>query len=283
MSRATSRYLPENYDPKQRYPAVAVGGSMSSVKEMMAGTYAGELSRRGVIGLAIDYRNFGQSGGAFRQREDPESKAADLSAAVESLSHRSDVSGAGLLGIFTSGGNVLYPASSNPRVKAIATVAGFFQSASLATLLHGGEEGIQLRHAQGQEATKLYDETHEIKLIKAYGGSAGEAASPGSKPYYEDPTRGNVPQWRNEFAVASWGAWVSWDPAAQAPHVQAPTLIVHSEKSAFPDQARAVYQNLKSPKQILWLKGAHYDFYDDAETVRSTADELAKHFYTYLS
>jgi fermentation-respiration switch protein FrsA (DUF1100 family) len=119
-------YLPENHDPNQRYPAVAVGGSLSSVKEMMAGTYAGELSRRGVIGLAIDYRNYGESGGIFRQREDPESKAADLSAAVEFLSRRSDVAGTGLLGICTSGGNVLYPASSDPRVKAIATVAGFF-------------------------------------------------------------------------------------------------------------------------------------------------------------
>jgi fermentation-respiration switch protein FrsA (DUF1100 family) len=276
-------YLPENHDPNQRYPAVAVGGSLSSVKEMMAGTYAGELSRRGVIGLAIDYRNYGESGGIFRQREDPESKAADLSAAVEFLSRRSDVAGTGLLGICTSGGNVLYPASSDPRVKAIATVAGFFQSVSIAPLLHGGEEGIELRRAQGQEATKLYNDTHEIKLINAYGGSANESASPGSKPYYEDPTRGNVRQWRNEFAVASWGAWIDWDPVAQASHVQAPTLIVHSEKAAFPDQARAVYENLRSQKQIVWAEGTHYDFYDDAETVRSTADELAKHFYTYLS
>ncbi|EXK26638.1 hypothetical protein FOXG_22903 [Fusarium oxysporum f. sp. lycopersici 4287] len=276
-------YLPENYDPNQRYPAVAVGGSMASVKEMMAGTYAGELARRGVISLAIDYRNWGQSGGAFRQREDPESKAVDFSAALEFLSHRSDVAGTGLLGICTSGGNVLYPAASDPRVKAIATVAGFFQSASIAPVLHGGEEAIKLKRDQGQEATKLYNDTQEIKLIKAYGGSANESASPGSKPYYEDPTRGNIREWRNEFAVASWGAWIDWDPVAQASLVQAPTLIVHSENAAFPDQARIVYGNIRSQKEIVWAEGAHYDFYDNAETVRFTADKLAKHFYTYLS
>jgi fermentation-respiration switch protein FrsA (DUF1100 family) len=256
---------------------------MASVKEMMAGTYASELSRRGVIGLAIDYRNYGESGGAFRQRENPESKSLDLSAAIEFLSHRSDVAGTGLLGICTSGGNVLYPAASDPRVKAVATVAGFFQSASIAPLLHGGEEGIKLRRAQGLEATKLYNDTQEIKLIKAYGGSANDSASPGSKPYYEDPTRGNIRQWRNEFAVASWGAWIDWDPVAQASLVQAPTLIIHSENAAFPDQARTVYENIRSQKEIVWAEGAHYDFYDNAETVRFTADKLAKHFYTYLS
>ncbi|KAF4979504.1 hypothetical protein FDECE_18042 [Fusarium decemcellulare] len=276
-------YLPETYNPNERYPAVAVGGSMSSVKEMMAGTYAGELARRGVISLAIDYRNWGQSGGAFRQREDPESKAVDLSAALEFLSHRSDVAGTGLLGICTSGGNVLYPASSDPRVKAVATVAGFFQSADVAPVLHGGEEVVKLKRAQGQEAIKLYNDTHEIKLIKAYGGSANESASPGSKPYYEDPTRGNIREWRNEFAVASWGAWIDWDPVAQASFVQAPALIIHSENAAFPDQARKVYANLKLQKEIVWGEGSHYDFYDNLETVRFAADKLAKHFSTYLS
>ncbi|KAF5674424.1 dienelactone hydrolase domain-containing protein [Fusarium denticulatum] len=275
-------YLPENLDPNQRYPAVVVGGSMASVKEMMAGTYAAELARRGVIGLAVDYRNYGQSGGAFRQREDPESKAADLAAAIKFLSRRPDVAGTGLLGICTSAGNVLYPAASDPSVKAVATVAGFFPSASVAPLLHGGEEVIKLRRAQGQEATKLYNDTQEIKLIKAYGGSANESASPGQKPYYEDVTRGNIRQWRNEFAVASWEAWIGWDPVEQASLVQAPTLIIHSEKAAFPDQARMVYSNLKSQKEIVWMEGAHYDFYDDAEVVRSAADKLAQHFHTYI-
>lgn len=256
---------------------------MASVKEMMAGTYARELSQRGIISLAIDYRNYGASGGAFRQREDPASKAADLSAAVEFLAQRSDVAGTGLLGICTSGGNVLDPASKDSRVKAVATVVGFFQTGSIAPLLHGGAEGIALRRAQGQEAAKLYDDTHEIKLIKVYGGSAGESASPGSKPYYEDPTRGNIRQWRNEFAVASWAAWIDWDPVAQASLVKAPTLIVHSEKAAFPDQARAVYEKLGVQKQIVWVEGMHYDFYDNAETVRSAADKLAEHFHAYLS
>ncbi|WP_443217143.1 alpha/beta hydrolase, partial [Rhizobium sp. RSm-3] len=56
-------YLPEGHDPAKRYPAVAVGGSFTSVKEQMGGIYGGEMARRGVMALAIDYRNYGQSGG----------------------------------------------------------------------------------------------------------------------------------------------------------------------------------------------------------------------------
>ena len=50
-------YLPENYEHTHRYPAVAVSGPFSSVKEMMGGIYAGELARHGVMAVAIDYRN----------------------------------------------------------------------------------------------------------------------------------------------------------------------------------------------------------------------------------
>jgi fermentation-respiration switch protein FrsA (DUF1100 family) len=49
-------YLPEGRDSSRRYPAVAVGGSLTSVKEQMGGNYAGELARRGIIALAVDYR-----------------------------------------------------------------------------------------------------------------------------------------------------------------------------------------------------------------------------------
>ena len=64
-------FLPQGYDRSRRYPAVAVGGSLSSVKEMMGGLYAGELARRGVIALAIDYRNYGESSGAKRHSRMP--------------------------------------------------------------------------------------------------------------------------------------------------------------------------------------------------------------------
>lgn len=83
-------YLPPDHDPARRYPAVAVGGSFSSVKEQMGGIHAGEMARRGVIALALDYRNYGESSGEIRQLEDTQSKAGDLLAALRYLRTRPD-------------------------------------------------------------------------------------------------------------------------------------------------------------------------------------------------
>lgn len=274
-------YLPNDYDSTRRYPAIAVAGSFTSVKEQMSGTYAGELARRGIISVAIDYRNYGESDGAVRQYEDPASKAADLSAALEFLANRPDVASTGLLGICTSGGNVLYAAASDPRAKAVATVAGYFQSEAITTQMWG-EEGVALRRAAGRQASELFDKEREIQHILAYGGSANESVNPGLKPYYDEPTRGRVPEWRNAFAVASWGSWIDFDPVPQASLVKVPTLVIHSEGAAFPDQARAVYERLGPNKQIIWANGTHYDFYDNDETVSFAADRLAEHFRAYL-
>jgi fermentation-respiration switch protein FrsA (DUF1100 family) len=108
---------------------------------MMSATYASELAKRGIIAVAIDYRNFGQSGGALRQYEDPDSKAEELSAAVKYL-----------LGVCTSGGNVLYAAAQDRRVEALATVIGFFQTPEVASMLLGGDEGLAIRRAAGRRA-----------------------------------------------------------------------------------------------------------------------------------
>jgi dipeptidyl aminopeptidase/acylaminoacyl peptidase len=130
-------YLPEGHDPSRRYPAVAVGGSFASVKEQMGGIYAREMARRGVMAMAIDYRNYGQSSGIIRQYEDPDGKAADMSAAVKFLRNRPDVSGTGILGVCTSGGVALYAAAQDPSVGAVATVAGWFAEPAVSLLVYG--------------------------------------------------------------------------------------------------------------------------------------------------
>jgi len=276
-------YTPESYDSTSRYPAVVIGGSLTSVKEMMSTSYARELALRDIIAMAIDYRNYGESSGRLRQHEDPPSKSIDLSAAVHFLSARSDVSRVGLLGICTSAGNVLYAAASDSRVSAVATVAGFFSEPALVPMLFGGEEKVEQRRKKGREALELYETSGEIKLVPAYSPTNQEAASVSESPYYMDQSRGGgVRAWRNAFAVTSWESWLDFDPVSKAPYVKAPALIVHSEKAAFPKQAQKVYELLSGPKEIEWVEGTHYDFYDDTATVTKTANILADHFQKVL-
>ncbi|AJR27044.1 twin-arginine translocation pathway signal protein (plasmid) [Sphingobium sp. YBL2] len=276
-------YLPEDLNLFHRCPAVAVGGSLSSVKEMMGGLYAGELARRGIIALAIDYRNYGESSGAKRQYEDQASKAEDLSAALRFLKKRSDVAGTGLLGICTSGGTIMYAAANDPNVGAIAAAAGMFGEPSFMEQMMG-EEGIAQRRAISRAARKHYDEAGVIDIVPTYEPGNKQAVSASASEYYMDKTRGGgVRPWRNEFASMGWEDWLAFDPITQAASVHAPALIIHSDGAAFPDQARKAYGLLAGPKEMHWAEGEHFDFYDDAETVRQSVDRIAAHFRKWLT
>jgi len=268
-------YLPHDYDASKRYPAVAMAGSFSSVKEQMGGIYGGEMARRGLIGLAIDYRNYGQSSGAIRQYEDPNSKAVDLSSALSFLRSRSDVAGAGLLGICTSGSAVMHAAANDQSVQAVATVAGAFYEPAI-------QPGVKRRLATAEAAQEKYDTTGVVDMVPAYHPVNPRAVNTIPMPYYLSAKRGNVAEWRNEFAVMSYPAFISTDAVAKASKVIAPTLMIHTKLTAAPNQAVKVHDQLAGQKELEWFRGQHFSFYDHADQVRHTADRLAPFFTATL-
>jgi len=283
---AANLHMPAGYRPGAAYPAVVIAGSLTAVKEQMGGIYAIEMARRGFIALAIDYRNYGESGGAIRQYENPETKAEDLVAAVTYLTSRPDVrpDGIALLGICTSGGTVLYAAARDDRIAAVASVASHFAEPSITPSLYGGADGVAQRRAAGRGARVEYERTGKNRLILAYHNTDQSASHVGPMEYYMDPTRGGgVREWTNAFAVMSWEPWLDFDPVSQARHVTAPALIVHSDNCALPGQAHKVHSLLRGPKTLHWTVGNHFDFYDGPEKVREAADTVNLHFRKYLT
>jgi uncharacterized protein len=279
-------YLPAGYDPNTRYPATVVGGSLTAVKEMMGGIYAAEMARQGYLALSIDYRNYGESGGEARQYEDPEAKAEDLVAAVTYLASREDVreGGIALLGVCTSGGTVLYAAARDARVAAVASVASHLAEPSVTPVLYGGPEGVEQRRAAGRAARAEYERTGQNATILAYHNTDQSASHVGPMEYYMDQARGGgVSEWTNAFAVMSWEPWLDFDPVSEAARVTAPTLIVHSDGCALPEQARKAYDLLSGPKTLHWTDGYHFDFYDEAGKVREAADAINAHFRNHLA
>jgi fermentation-respiration switch protein FrsA (DUF1100 family) len=283
-------YRPGDYHPDQRYAALAVAGSLTSVKEQMGGIYAAEMAQRGFVALAIDYRNYGESGGEPRQYEDPPLKSEDLAAAVSYLASRPDVEShrVGLLGVCTSGGNVIQAAARDARVRAIAAVAGHYAEPShapafYARMFNTSPDIVERFRREGSAARELYERSGENTLVLAYSDTDRTASHFGPMPYYMDPARGGgVPQWRNAFAVMSWEPWLSFDPVADASRVAVPSLIVHSDGCAMPEQAKRVHERLAGLKALHWTSGDHFDFYDGPEKVREAADVAGEHFRKYL-
>jgi uncharacterized protein len=272
-------YLPKGAGATARVPAVVVGGSLTSVKEQMSASYAQELASSGFAALAIDYRHYGQSEGQPRQLESVDTKKADLLGAVNFLRKHAAVlpQGVALLGICTSGGNVIQAAATDPSIAAVVTVAGWFAEPSLTPLLYGGEQAVANLRKQGDAALAKYRATGVADIVQTYGMAGSDAAHAGDHmDYYVNPARGKIPAWTNAMAVQSWNSWLGFDPVSAAAKVKVPTMIIHSDDSAFPDQAKKVFGLLAGPKELSWQQGGHFEFYDNPAKVKLAAAEAVR-------
>jgi uncharacterized protein len=255
-----------------RGPAVALTGPFTGVKEQVVGSYAELLSIAGITTLAFDHRGFGESGGR-RQHEDSQGKLADLRAAVSVLAAQTEVDPAriGLVGVCLGGGYAIRAAAADTRVKAVAAIAGGYNS----PVQMVQAMGIGAYRAALSDALERYDE-----YMPAVARDGGEAAMGGDEPYaYYGTPRSRSPRWRNEVTRGSLHSLMTFDALGAAELLAAtPLLIVHGKTDAYcsPDLARALYERTPGNKEILWLNAdQHIDLYDNEPYVSQAAQAAA--------
>jgi len=259
-------------------PALAVTGPFTGVKDQVAGVYADRLARAGFATLAFDHRGFGESGGR-RGHEDSQGKLADLRAAVGVLASRGEVDRdrIGLVGVCLGGGYAVRAAATDPRVRAVAGIAGAYNSpARFAQQM--GIEGY--RSALGTFLDR-YDE-----YLPAVAPAGGEAAMGGDEPYaYYGTGRSASPHWLNRVTRGSLHALMTFDALGAAPLLGAtPLLVVHGTVDDYcaPQLAAELHARATGEKEIAWLDcGQHIDLYDVephvSRAVGITADFLRRH------
>lgn len=267
--------LPEGPGP---FPAVALTGPFTGVKEQVTGAYAERLTQAGFVTLAFDHRGFGESQGR-RSHEDTQGKLEDLRAAVGALSARTEVAEdrIGLVGICLGGGYAVRAAAADPRVRAVAGIAGAYNSPAR----FAQDMGIDGYRTALASFLDRYDE-----FLPAVAPDGVEAAMPGEEPFaYYGTARGAAPYWINEVTRGSLHSLMTFDALGAGDLLGAtPLLIVHGEADDYcaPELARAMYERATGQKEIRLLDcKQHIDLYDAephvGHAVQSTADFLHRY------
>lgn len=267
-------------DTPGRCPAVALTGPFTGVKEQVVGTYARLLAEAGIGTLAFDHRGFGESGGR-RQHEDSQGKLADLRAAVGVLAGRPEVDSTriGLVGICLGGGYAVRAAAADARVKAVAGIAGAYNSP-----LHMARGmGVDAYRSALGGFVDRYDEH-----LPAVAPDGAEAAMGGAEPYaYYGTERSTAPYWRNEVTRGSLHSLMTFDALGSAELLAAtPLLVVHGRTDDYcsPDLARELYERTPGDKEIYWSDAArHIDLYDVETHVAQAAEVTAGFLHRQLS
>ncbi|SFW85774.1 alpha/beta hydrolase [Chitinophaga sancti] len=275
-------FYPKEFVPDQKYPAIVVGGSWTTVKEQMSGLYAQHLSQHGFITLAFDPTYFGESEGEPRYWENPEAKIMDYKNAITFLQSVPGVDSERifLVAVCASAGYMATVAAGDERVKGLATVAAWLHNAATVKQIYGGEEGVSEKIKQSQIAQQRFTETGEVTYIPAISTSDSSAAMFGPYDYYLNSTRGGIPQWNaDKFAVMSWEGWLTFDPLPLATSIRQPVLMIHADEAVLAENVKRFFKDIPhTHKTMYWTTGTQFDFYDNPVNVSEAVAAISVFF-----
>ena len=306
ITLAADLYLPKNRAGK-RLPALAVSGPFGAVKEQASGLYAQTLAERGFVTLAFDPSYTGESGGDPRNTASPDINSEDFSAAVDFLGlHASvDRDRIGAVGICGYSGMALTAATSDSRIKAVATTSMYDMSRSMSRSYkdsytikqrHKVIEYISQQRWLDAEQGKPALGYHEVPFDAKGNIVKGDRVLPESLPANPDPVLAaffdyyRTPRGFHPRGVNSTTAWTATTPMAFfnfpmyanidmiSPR---PILLVAGENAHSRYYSEDVFKMASGPKELLIVPDAdHVDLYDKVDKI--PFDKLAEFFSANL-
>lgn len=286
---AANLYLPSDFNPQNKIPAIIVAHPNGGVKEQVAGLYAQKLAEAGYLALAFDAAYQGASEGFPRNVDTPQNRTEDISAAVDYLLKVQGVDSnrIGILGICGGGGYTLNAVKSDKRIKAVATLSMFNSGLVRREGFLGSEKSsIQERLKNASEAR-----TKEVIDGKvSYMGSAPKKLSEEELAkiptdlyregmiYYGD-THAH-PNSTFVYTTSSLLDLMRFDVLDQIELINQPLLMLVGDKADTAYMSEEAYSRIGSKdKKYYKLKNAtHIQTYYKKEAVHEALEEL-KRFY----
>jgi fermentation-respiration switch protein FrsA (DUF1100 family) len=235
LTLAGDLYLPPGAR-EQPAPAIVFTGPFTGVKEQVTGNYARRLAEAGFVALAFDHRNFGESAGTPRQHEDAAGKLADLRDAVSYLAGLPEVDARriGACGVCLGAGYALRFAAFDPRVKALALIAGCYNDPR-EMRRRIGPAGYRELLAHFAAVAERQLRSGEVEYLPAVGNDGSPAAMGGPEPFaYYGTARAARPGWVNRVTDLSRRELITLDCAFAADFIApTPVLVVHGRADGY--------------------------------------------------
>jgi hypothetical protein len=186
------------------------------------------------------------------------------------------------LGICASAGYMTDAALASDALHSVALVAPWLHDAKIVDEVYGGSDSVNGLIAASREAEAKFQETGELTAVTA-ASTTDDTAIMQEAPYYTDPDRGLIAEYDNQFNIASWEPWLTYDAIQTADKLEKPTLLVHSEAAAIPQGAKEFAARMDENATTVWLDNVtQFDFYDNPQYLIRSTDEVDRHFQQTL-
>jgi fermentation-respiration switch protein FrsA (DUF1100 family) len=286
------------YRPKNRgagkLSALVVSGPFGAVKEQSSGLYAQTFAQRGFVTLAFDPSFTGESGGRVRNVGSPEIFTEDFSAAIDHIGLLPDVdrNRIGVMGICGLSGMALTAATSDSRIKAVATASMYDMSRSMSRSYkdsytreqrHKVIEYLSQQRWVDAEKGKYALGYHEVPFDNSGQIVKGNRVLPEALPGDADPVttaffnyyrtqRGFHPR-----AINSTTAWTATTPMSffafpMAANIEMiaprPIMLVAGANAHSRYYSEDLYKAASEPKELVVVPDAdHVDLYDQLKKI----------------
>jgi len=287
-------YLPEGFDPSQKYKAIVGASPFPQVKDQIPATYGPEMAARGFIYLGFDYLGMGESPalpGEFKQSRYMFRLIENTWDAVSYLGTLPFVEEIHGLGVCQGGSIIASAAVTDHRIKKIALVSGMMAADAFQwTDLNAAHQQIAASNAAMQ---KMY-ETGEPVYVDTFGlddeisredfveGAVFPSMAEASYDYYgRTGAKGPeaIPNFSN-MHIADQGMQSLFSLAeVYADKIVQPTLTIYSS-TAFtaPCSTQFVEKLTNEHEELAFDEFGHVDFYYKPEAVKASTDAAAEFF-----
>ncbi|MFD1757636.1 alpha/beta hydrolase [Rufibacter sediminis] len=278
----------------QKLPALILSGPFGAVKEQSSGLYANELAARGFVTLAFDPSFTGESGGEVRNVASPDIFTEDFSAALDyiGLLPSVDRNRIGVVGICGLSGMALTAATSDSRIKAVATASMYDMSRSMSRSHKDSYtteqrkkviEYLSQQRWADAESGKHALGLHEVPFDENGNIVKGTRVLPEALPKNPDPVlasffdyyrtkRGFHPR-----SINSTTAWTATTPMSffnfpMAANIEMisprPIMLIAGENAHSRYYSEDVYKMAPGPKELVIVpKADHVDLYDRLDKI----------------